>query len=172
MFQTFWPCVSPSGLLITFRIKYSDFQNCLEKGWTPFHRKISFNFCFHILIFYLLTDFQTFCCTFYDKFDIKHYMYLKDILSPSKETINYSWKFTLKLPNQDIRPWSDCSFRNNLIWVYSVGPGLSVQVIRIIMLIWTTFSIVSVIQKYSLCHSVWIFWTQKCMAKPHGSDKV
>ena len=45
-------------------------------------------------IFYLLTDFQNFCCTFYDKLGTKYCK--ENILPHSEQTINYPQKFILE----------------------------------------------------------------------------
>ena len=51
-------------------------------------------------IFYLLTDFQNFCCTYYNKFSAKNCW--GNILPPSKESINLQ-KFILRSQNIHIR---------------------------------------------------------------------
>ena len=46
------------------------------------------------------TDFQNFCCTYYDKFSEKYY--LENILPPYKLNINYLRKFIQNGQNQHI----------------------------------------------------------------------
>ena len=64
-----------------------------------YYRKTPNKNIFFTYIFYLLTDFQIFCSTFYDKFGTKYC--LETILPVSEETIHDPRKFILKRQNED-----------------------------------------------------------------------